>query len=104
MNEEKLLGFIIDIKRLFRRFTDIMLEFVRLWKLRAKEDGMEATLFIFEKAAVQLSKAAVFLAREREKLIAGLPVCMSDYHDGDGYEVLWTSDFRNMWDRAYPWQ
>ena len=104
VNEEKLLGFIIDIKRLFRRFTDIMLEFVRLWKLRAKEDGMEATLFIFEKAAVQLSKAAVFLAREREKLIAGLPVCMSDYHDGDGYEVLWTSDFRNMWDRAYPWQ
>ena len=104
VNEEKLLGFIIDIKRLFRRFTDIMLEFVRLWRLRAKEDGMEATLFIFEKAAVQLSKAAVFLAREREKLIAGLPVSMSDYHDGDDYEVLWTSDFRNMWDRAYPWQ
>ncbi len=99
-----LLDHIIGIKRLYRDFTLIRNDFTSLWLERARSDGMESTLFLFDKASVQLSKAAIFLAGQREALLAGKTPCLDDYHGADDYGTLWTADFRNMWDRAYPWQ
>ena len=104
MSSDDCLGFIIDIKRLYTRFEKIRETFTSVWLQRARRDGMEGTLFLFDKAAVQLSKVAMFLAQCRERILKGDSVSIKDYVEGQGYTTLWTSDFRNMWDRAYPWQ
>lgn len=102
VTEENILSIIRKIKILSKRFEKIRIEFTSAWLDESREDGIDGTLYLFSKASSALAECVTFLAKEREIILKGGKSDLSRYK-GD-YKTLWTSDFRNMWDRAYPWQ
>jgi len=103
---EDILGYIIKIKQLYSEFVLIRHDFETVWTKRAYWKGIESTLIIFDKAAVQLGESVRWLSGQYRKMKQGnQPDTMMDtYGAGKNYTILWTADFRDMWDRAYPWQ
>ncbi len=105
-SEDALLILINRIRGLYTEFLSIRREFERVWVLRAYEKGIESALSLFDKAGVQLGETVKWLAAQRAQLIRGgqIDTGLETYEAGKQYRILWTSDFRNLWDRAYPWQ
>lgn len=103
---DDILALIEAVKELYREFCAIRRMFEEVWLLRACEQGMENCLSLFDRAGVQLGEAVKWLARQWEALSRGEQADsgLETYRAAEGYGVLWTADFKNMWDRAYPWQ
>jgi hexosaminidase len=103
---EEILSYIVEIKKLYGEFVLIRRDFEEIWCKRAYWKGIESTLLIFDKAAVQLSKAVYWLSEQYRHTKQGNEpdTQMESYTAGKQYKILWTADFREMWDRAYPWQ
>jgi len=103
---EDILRYIIKIKQLYSEFLLIRNDFEAVWMKRAYWKGIESTLLIFDKASVQLGEAVQWLSGQYRNMKRGNPADtkMETYSSGKKYFILWTADFRNMWDRAYPWQ
>lgn len=101
-----LLDLIRKIHLLYAEFAAIRSDFERVWLLRTQRRGIEASLSLFDRAGVQLAEAVKWLALQRERLLHGEPIdgLLTTYTAGRAYHILWTADFTNMWDRAYPWQ
>lgn len=103
LTPNEILGYIRDIHLLYNEFQKIRAEFEKVWLLRAYRDGIESCLSMFDRAGAQLFKAVRWLAQQRTNLIQVGTDSIEKYHGADDYGILWTGDFRNMWDRAYPW-
>ena len=105
-SEDGLLILINRIKALYTEFIAIRRAFEQVWRLRAYEQGIEGSLSLFDKAGVQLGEAVKWLAQQRTQLITTdtVDAGLESYEAGKAYRILWTSDFKNLWDRAYPWQ
>lgn len=103
---DDILRYINRIKQLYCEFILIRRDFETVWTKRAYWKGIESTLLIFDKAAVQLGEAVRWLSGQYRTMKQGEPsdTTMETYGNGKNYSILWTADFRNMWDRAYPWQ
>jgi len=103
---EDILQYITEIKKLYSEFLLIRKDFETIWMKRAYWKGIESTLLIFDKAGVQLGEAVQWLSGQYRNMKRGNPPDskMETYGAGKNYSILWTADFRNMWDRAYPWQ
>ena len=102
VNEKNILSLIRDIKKLSLWFEKIRISFTSMWLKESQEKGMDGTLYLFSKASTALADCVIFLAKERDIILNGGEADLSRYQ-GE-YKTLWTSDFKNMWDRAYPWQ
>lgn len=103
---QDLLRFVVEIKELYAEFLKIRNDFENIWVKRATRSGIENTLLIFDKAGVQLGYAVSWLSTQYRKMKTGGVVdkSMESYTYGKEYRILWTADFKNMWDKAYPWQ
>ena len=103
---EDILRYVQRIKQLYCEFILIRRDFETVWTKRAYWKGIESTLLIFDKAAVQLGEAVRWLSGQYRNMKLGehTDTTMETYANGKNYSILWTADFRNMWDRAYPWQ
>ena len=102
VNEKNILSLIRDIKKLSLWSEKIRISFTSMWLKESQEKGMDGTLYLFSKASTALADCVIFLAKERDIILNGGEADLSRYQ-GE-YKTLWTSDFKNMWDRAYPWQ
>lgn len=100
---DDLLGLICEVRLLYAEFQKIREQFRHIWCLRAEPLGMETTLSLYDRAGVQMRTVVTWLELQREALIHTGSMNVP-YTGAQGYGVLWTSDFKNMWDRAYPWQ
>lgn len=100
---DEMLDMICQIRALYQTFQLLREEFVAVWMKRARRIGIETSLSLFDRAGAQMGKTAAWLAEQRRAWldhgVADVP-----YTAAEQYRVLWTSDFQNMWDRAYPWQ
>ena len=103
---DDLLMFIHRIKLLYGEFLKIRRAFVPVWASRAYEQGMDGCMSLFDKAGVQMGEAVKWLSLQLSALRTGgiVDSSLESYAAGRDYRILWTADFRNLWDRAYPWQ
>lgn len=103
---DAILASINDIKLLYSELIAIRRDFEQVWNLRAYDKGIEGCLTLFDKAGVQLSETVKWLALQYEAVCRGErpDAALTTYTAAENYEILWTSDFKNMWDRAYPWR
>ncbi|WP_277587307.1 family 20 glycosylhydrolase [Psychrobacillus antarcticus] len=103
---EEILEYIIDVKKIYSEFLAIRKEFEEVWTFRANWKGIESSLLIFDKASIQLGEAVHWLSDQYRSVQVGneLDTKFKTYLVGKKYKILWTADFRNMWERAYPWQ
>lgn len=106
VDEDRILGWILDLKEMYRSFLSLRNEFVRLWELEAVEIGSEGALYAFDKASSRYAEAVIWLNGQRLALHQGLPLDtrMETYRAHEGYTTLWTGNCTNLWDRAYPWR
>lgn len=102
----EILEYIIRIKQLYQDFIRIRYNFIEIWTKRAQWSGIETTLLNFDKAGVQLGEAVRWLSNQYRSMENGLPAdyLMESYTSGKKYKILWTADFKDMWESAYPWQ
>lgn len=102
----EILDYIIRIKQLYSEFIQIRFDFINIWTKRAQWSGIETTLLNFDKAGVQLGEAVRWLSNQYRNMENGLPAdyLMESYTSGKKYKILWTADFKDMWESAYPWQ
>ena len=103
LSPDMILGYIRDIHLLYAEFQMIRRNFEHVWELRAYRTGIESCLSCFDRAGVQMFKAVKWLAEQRINLIRIGRNAIKKYTGADDYGILWTGDFKNMWDRAYPW-
>ena len=100
---DEMLDMICQIRAQYQTFQLLRDEFITVWMKRARRIGIETSLSLFDRAGAQMGKTAAWLAEQRKAWLdhgtADVP-----YTAAEHYGVLWTSDFQNMWDRAYPWQ
>jgi hypothetical protein len=103
---EEILEYIVEVKKLYSEFLAIRREFEEVWTLRANWKGIESSLLIFDKASLQLGEAVHWLSDQYRNVRVGneLDDQFKTYLAGKNYKILWTADFRKMWERAYPWQ
>ena len=103
---EIILRQIWDIRCLYAKWLEIRDFFQEVWLLRSKRSGIESSLSLFDGAGMQLKKTAEWLALQREAVLEGKTADgeLETYLAGKDDGILWTGDFKNMWDRAYPWQ
>lgn len=101
--ETEILELICSIRQLYGEFERLRDQFVSVWLLRARRTGIETSLSLFDRAGAQMGRTAIWLAEQRKALLdrGRLDV---PYTAAKDYRVLWTADFQNLWDRAYPWQ
>ena len=102
----EILDYIIKIKQLYSEFIEIRYDFINIWNKRAQWLGIETTLLNFDKAGVQFGEAVRWLSNQYRTMQNGLEpdYLMESYTSGKKYKILWTADFRDMWESAYPWQ
>lgn len=102
----EILDYIIKIKQLYSEFIEIRFDFINIWNKRAEWLGIETTLLNFDKAGVQFGEAVRWLSNQYRTMENGLEpdYLMESYTSGKKYKILWTADFRDMWESAYPWQ
>ena len=103
LTPDMILGYIAEIHLLYAELEEIRAEFEKVWLLRSYRKGIETCLSLFDRAGVQLFKAVEWLAEQRLRLVRKGRDSIEKYHGADGYGILWTGDFKNLWDRAYPW-
>ncbi|MEG2454881.1 MAG: family 20 glycosylhydrolase [Oscillospiraceae bacterium] len=103
---DDILAHILAIKLLYREFLAIRRDFEDVWMLRAYPQGIEGCLTLFDKAGIQLAETSKWLATQYRQCACGkaLDCTLQTYTAAQNYKILWTADFKNMWDRAYPWQ
>lgn len=102
---EDIMSWIFEIHQLYREFCNIRRMFEDVWQLRAERAGIQTSLALFDQAGVQMGETVRWLARQREALLqGGQPDRSLASYSGRNCKVLWTADFKNMWDRAYPWR
>lgn len=101
-----ILEYIKQIKQLYSEFIEIRYDFIKIWNKRAHWLGIETTLLNFDKAGVQLGEAVRWLSNQYRTMENGLEpdYLMETYISGKKYKILWTADFKDMWESAYPWQ
>lgn len=105
LTADDLLEMIFQIHRLYDEFCLIRQNFETVWTLRAKHKGIQTSLSLFDHAGVQMAQTVRWLARQREAVLRGERADWElETYEGTNYEVLWTADFKNLWDRAYPWR
>lgn len=105
LTPEDIMQMIFSIHQLYDTFCQLRREFENVWMLRARHQGIQTSLSLFDHAGVQMAQTVRWLARQRERLLRGEQVDRTlQTYCGKDYEVLWTADFKNMWDRAYPWR
>lgn len=105
VSADDIMDMIFRIHQLYDEFCVIRRMFEDTWMLRANHKGIQTSLSLFDHAAVQMAYTVRWLALQRAAVLRGEKVdFMLQSYDGRHYEVLWTADFRNMWDRAYPWK
>ncbi len=105
VSADDIMHMIFRIHQLYDAFCLIRRLFEDVWMLRAGRKGIQTSLSLFDRAAVQMAHTVRWLALQRAAVLRGekADVTFQSYN-GRHYEVLWTADFRNMWDRAYPWK
>jgi len=103
VNKKNIFKYIIQIKDLYQELERIRQLFSEVWDLRSHYPGKEITMFYFSKAAVQLSKAVIWLNNQSELINENIDSKLESYKGADNYTTLWTQDFKNMWDKSYPW-
>lgn len=100
-----LMDMIFQIHRLYDEFCRIRSQFEAVWMLRANHKGIQTSLSLFDHAGVQMAQTVRWLAIQRDAVLRGERADWElESYEGKNYEVLWTADFKNMWDRAYPWR
>lgn len=105
VSADNIMDMIFRIHQLYDEFCVIRRMFEDTWMLRANHKGIQTSLSLFDHAAVQMAYTVRWLALQRAAVLRGEKVdFMLQSYDGRHYEVLWTADFRNMWDRTYPWK
>lgn len=105
LSADELMDMIFQIHRLYDEFCQIRSQFEAVWLLRARHKGIQTSLSLFDHAGVQMAQTVRWLAIQREAVLRGERAdWMLESYEGKKYETLWTSDFKNMWDRAYPWR
>lgn len=105
ISPEDIMDMIFRIHLLYDDFCKIRREFENVWMLRAEHPGIQTSLSLFDHAGVQLAQTVRWLAQQRQHLLQGKPLDKDlQHYPGKDYQVLWTADFKNMWDRAYPWR
>ena len=105
LTPDGVMALILEVHALYDEFCLIRREFENCWLLRAEHKGIQTSLSLFDHAGVQMAQTVRYLAAQREALLHGDPVDADlTGYSGRNYEVLWTADFKNMWDRAYPWR
>ena len=105
LSGDDLMEMIFQIHRLYDEFCWIRRQFEDVWLLRAKHKGIQTSLSLFDHAGAQMAQTVRWLALQREAVLRGERADWRlESYAGAQYEVLWTADFRNMWDRAYPWR
>lgn len=103
---KEILTYIVEIKELYSEFILIRREFEDVWSKRAYRNSIETNLLIFDKAGVQLGEAVTWLSAQYRNLKNNEEIDreMKTYTAGKNYTILWTADYKHMWERAYPWQ
>ncbi|GEM_PF-982211 len=105
INEEYLLEKINQIKLLHQELDMIRYEVFDVWKQRSHLDGLENVSYYFSKTATQFSKTVIWLNEQRKSICKGKEPDreFGSYEGADYFTTLWTQDFDNLWDIAYPW-
>ena len=106
LSERKILERAFRIHLLYAKLQKIRSEFVSVWKLRSREIGIETSLSMFDQLGVSLAEATRWLGAQRLKIDRGEDPenTLDSYVRNHPHCILWTADFENLWDRAYPWQ
>jgi len=76
-----------------------------LWMERSYFEGFENISYLYSKLINQLSESAIWLNEQRENILGSKEVDndFSTYMAADNFTTLWSQDFDNIWDIAYPW-
>ena len=103
---DDLLALVAAIRMLYAELVEIRRLFDEVWVLRADRRGIESAMSLFDTAGVQLGQTVKWLAQQRQGLLRGEPLDagLEHYSAGQACRILWTADYQNLWDRAYPWQ
>lgn len=103
---DDILSLISEIKELYREFLAIRHAFEAVWLAHAYQAGIESCLSLYDRAGAQMAETVKWLARQLQALGQGEAIDkeLKTYTAAKSYHILWTADFKNMWDRAYPWQ
>lgn len=106
VSRDDILALILEIRELYHEFLTIRREFEAVWLARAYPTGIESCLSLFDRAGAQMAETVKWLALQLQALARGeAPDAeLKTYTAARDYGILWTADFKNMWDRAYPWQ
>jgi len=101
-----ILTLIFEIHELYYEFLAIRKDFESAWLTHSYPTGIQGFLSLFDRAGVQLTEAVKWLAIQMRAIGRGeAPDSdLETYTAASDYGILWTADFKNMWDRAYPWQ
>ncbi len=103
---DDILALIIEIKELYHEFLAIRHDFEANWLTNSYSTGLQGFLSVYDRAGAQLAEPVKWLATQLRAIRCGeAPDSeLTTYRAGKDYDILWTADFKNMWDRAYPWQ
>ncbi len=106
ISDDRLLSWILSLKYLYREYSWLREEFVRLWNIEARPEGREGALYLFDKGSTRYGEAVAWLATQRERLLSQgtIDTKMETYRAHESYSTLWTDSCLNLWDRAYPWR
>lgn len=104
LTTDEILNQVAKLKELYQELVFIQDFFSEVWNLRARPEGKEISLLYFSKLSVQFYELVKWLNKQRVRLAAGREAEGLDAYQGmNDYTTLWTQDFSNLWDRAYPW-
>lgn len=103
---DDILALIVEIRELYHEFLAIRHDFESNWLTHAYSTGIQGFLSLFDRAGAQLTEPVKWLATQMRAVGRGEATDseLETYTAARDYGILWTADFKNMWDRAYPWQ
>jgi len=103
---DDILALILEIHELYNEFLAIRQDFEANWLTHSYLTGIQGFLSVFDRAGAQMAEPVKWLATQMLAIGRGeTPDSeLETYTAARDYGILWTADFKNMWDRAYPWQ
>ncbi len=103
---DDILALILEIQELYQEFLAIRRDFESNWLTHSYVAGMQGFLSVFDRAGAQMAEPVKWLATQAQAICRGeAPDSeLQTYTAARNYGILWTADFKNMWDRTYPWQ
>lgn len=103
---DDILGLILEVHELYHEFLNIRHDFEDAWLTNSYRTGIQGLLSLFDRAGAQLTEVVKWLATQMRVIGRGeAPDSeLETYTAANDYGILWTADFKNMWDRTYPWQ